>query len=217
VRRALVSVAVGLAGAAGVTASGWALQAGALPPPTSAARVAADASAWLHDYRLTVDVFHVDHRRIKGACLRGWFRARDGRTTRGSALSLRPEPVLIVSGHRVAVLSGHRSKTLPVRLLAAAGCAGKLAPRLAGAAQAGSDFKAERSYAANQPAIKLKLEPFKHERLTLYVSPRTFRPLVAIVDVRNEEATARLYLNRVKPRLLARFHLLRTIERRPRP
>src|SRR5262249_56901862 len=70
VRRALLSVAVGLAGAACVTASGWALPAAALPPPTPAARVAAEASAWFHDYRLVVDVFHFHHRRMTGACLR---------------------------------------------------------------------------------------------------------------------------------------------------
>jgi len=62
VLRALLSVAVGLAGAAGVAASGWAIQAAALPPPTPAARVAADASTWFHEHRFIVDVFHFEAR-----------------------------------------------------------------------------------------------------------------------------------------------------------
>jgi hypothetical protein len=198
VRRALLSVAIGLAGAAGVAASGWALQAAALPPPTPAARVAADASVWLHEYRLVVDVFHVDHGRIKGACLRGWFRTPHHGKRRGSLLSLR---------------SGPRHHRRLDRLLASAGCSGKLAPRLAAAAQSGSDIDASRAYAANQPAIELKLKRFRHERLTLYVSPRTYRPLVAIVALHGREATARLFLNRARPSLLAHFHLLRV----PRP
>jgi hypothetical protein len=200
VRRALLSVVIGLAGAACVTASGWAIQAGALPPPTPAARVAADASVWLHEYRLVVDVFHVDHRRFKGACLRGWFRTPHHGKKRGSLLALR------------SVLRHRRL----VRLLASAGCSGKLAPRLAGAAQSGSDIDASRGYAANQPAIELKLPPVRDERLTLYVSPRTYRPLVAIVAHHGLEATARLFLNRARPTLLARFHLPRDVARRAR-
>ena len=97
-RRALLSVVVALAGAAGVTASGWALEATALPPPKPAAFVAADASVWLLEHRLAIDVFHFEHRRFKGACLRGWFRARNGTKTQASLLSFRAGPILRLSG-----------------------------------------------------------------------------------------------------------------------
>jgi hypothetical protein len=194
VRRALLSVAVALAGAAGVSVSGWALQAAALPAPVPADRVAADAGVWLHEYRLVVDVFHVDHRRMKGACLRGWFHFPNGRIRLASRLSVNSRPVR------------HLSR-LTRDSLALAGCSGKLFDFIAIAAQGGDRLTTERSYAAGRPAIALELDHGREERLTLYVSPRTYKPLVAFVDLDGEEATARLYLHRITPHLLQRFRL----------
>jgi hypothetical protein len=209
VRRALVSVAVALTAAAGVTASGWALQTTALPPPKPAARIAADASAWFHGHRLVVDVFHVDHRRLKGACLRGWFPRRHKPKAPGSLLSLISGRTVRVAAHRnIWLAATHRGGRSPGRILALVGCSGELAQVLAAAAQSGGELTTERSYAANQPAIALELERAREERLTLYVSPRSYQPLVAFVDVDGEHATARLYLARAAPRLLLRFHLL---------
>lgn len=205
-RRTLTSVAVALAGAALVTAGGWSLQAAALPPPERADRVAADASAWLHYYRLVVDVFHVRHHRLKGACLRGWFPDAEGVKTQASLLSLGSRPTVRVAGRRgVSREAGYRARRLPVRLLALVGCSGKLAQILAAAAQSGRSLHVERSYAANQPAVALTVAGTHDERLTLYVSPTTFRPLVAIAEREGRAATARLYLNRIEPRTLQRF------------
>jgi hypothetical protein len=218
VRRTLLSVAAGLAGAAAVTASGWALQAAALPTPEHADRIAADASAWLHNYRLVVDVFHVDHRRLKGACLRGWFPNEAGVKTLGSLLSLRAGPVFELSGRRRAVLeNGPGTRNDHVRLLALVGCSGKLARLLGAAAQSGWDLSSERAFAANQPAIELKLDHGRHEHFAIYVSPTTYRPLVAIVRRDHHAATARLYLNRITPRLLRRFRLPHENAPRRRP
>jgi hypothetical protein len=189
---------VALAGAAAVTAGGWALQAAALPPPAHADRVAADASAWLHDYRLVVDIFHVHHRRLKGACLRGWFPGPKGGKIRASLLSLSSRPGSVPSG-----------------LLPLVGCSGKLSRVLASAAQSGRHLRVERSYAANRPAIALKVDRSHDEHLTLYVSPTTFRPLVAIVEQDGRSATARLYLHPIEPGVLARFHFPREAPRRP--
>lgn len=215
--RALLSLAVGLAAAACVTASGWVLQAAALPPPTPAARVAAEASAWFHEYRLVVDVFHFDHRRTSGACLRGWFGRVHGAKARASLLSIESGPIYrATKGQPLAVAKGHRSRLLPGSLAAAAGCSGELAPRLARAAQSGAHLTVSRAYAANRPAIALKVSRSNDERLTLYVAPETYRPLVAIVSADGREATARLYLSRVKRHVLLRFHLLREAERTPK-
>ncbi|HET8558635.1 MAG TPA: hypothetical protein VFL58_15105 [Gaiellaceae bacterium] len=190
-RGALTSFTVAVSAAAAMVAGGWAVQAAALPPPAHADRVAADASVWLHDYRLVVDVFHVDHRRLQGACLRGWFPGPGGVKSRRSLLSLR----------------SLETATRERRLMALAGCSGKLAQFLAGAAQGLRHLRVERSYAANQPAVALRLERRHDERLTLYVSPLTYRPLVAVVERDGRTATARLFLNRVTPRLLLRFGL----------
>lgn len=215
-RRTLLSVAAGLAGDATVTASGWALQAAALPPPEHADRIAADASAWLHNYRLVVDVFHVDHRRMKGACLRGWFPNQTGVKTQASLLSLRGGPVFRLSERRRAVLeSGPEIRGEHVRLLALAGCSGALARVLASAAQSGWDLSVERGFAADQPAVKLKLDPGRHEHIAVYVSASTYRPLVAVVVRKHRAATARIYLNRITPRLLHRFRFPPESIRRP--
>jgi hypothetical protein len=215
VRRTLTSAAVAFVGAAAVAAGGWALQATALPPPEHADRIAADASAWLHDYRLVVDVFHLDHRRLKGVCLRGWFPGPGRTKSRESLLSLGAGRIFrFRSGREVA----HRDRDRDGQyrgLLALAGCSAKLSSVLAAAAQSGHALRIERGYAANQPAIALRVGRTRHERLTLYVSPRTYRPIVAIVERGGDTATARLYLNRVTPRLLARWRLPR--ERFGRP
>jgi hypothetical protein len=219
VRRALVSVAVALAGAAGVTASGWALQAAALPPPKPAARVAADASLWFHDYRLAVDVFHFDHRRVEGACVRGWI-LRDGgkKKVRASALSFTTGRVLRVSGdgHTTVVEARGRRLSPPGRLAAEAGCSRLLAGTLAAAAQSGGHLTTERAYAASRPAIALELERGREERLTLYLSPRTDQPLVAFVDLDGRQITARIYLQRLRRHVLRRFGLLHEITPEPR-
>jgi hypothetical protein len=213
VRRTLFSVAIGLVGAACVTASGWALQAAALTPPEPADHVAANASAWFHEHRLVVDVFHLDHRRLKGACLRGWFPGPNGQKTRASLLSLTPGPVVRVADDRRLALAVERpGRRVPARILASAGCSVQLAPALAAAAQGSARLTTERSYAANQPAIALEVERGTKERLTLYVSPRTDEPLVAIVARDGREVTARLFLSNVRRHLLARFHLLRLAE-----
>ena len=196
-------------GAAAVVAGGWALQATALPPPEHADRVAADASAWLHDYRLVVDVFHIDHRRLEGACLRGWFPGPGRTKSRASLLSLGSGHVFrFTSGRRVSPGSRDRDGQRPGGLMALAGCSAKLSSVLASAAQSGGHaLRIERGYAANQPAIALRVGRTHHERLTLYVSPRTYLPIVAIVERGGHTATARLYLNRITPALLARWRL----------
>lgn len=216
-RRALLSVAVALAGVAGVAASGWALQAAALPPPKPAARVAADASVWFHEFRLAVDVFHFDRRRIEGACVRGWQQGRNGSKSRASLLSFEAGPILGVSRKHVSVVEARRRRRFPPGLLAAdAGCSRMLARTLAGAAQGTSHLTMERAYAANRPAIALELQGGREKRLTLFVSPSTDRPLVAFVDLDARQITARIYLQRARRGTLAEFRLLHRIEPEPK-
>lgn len=217
-RRALLSVAVAFAGAAGVTAFGWALQATALPSPKPAGFVAADASVWLLEHRLAVDVFHFEHRRFKGACVRGWFRRRNGTKTHASVLSFSAGPTLRLTGERrVSVIAarGHR-RFPPAHLAADAGCTRMLGRALATAAQSGNHLTTERSYAANRPAVALEVQRGREERLTVYVSPRTERPLVVFVDLDGRKITARIYLQRVTRRVLEPFRLLHEIPPEPK-
>lgn len=216
-RRALLSVAVAFAGAAGVAASGWALQAAALPPPKPAARVAADASVWFNEYRLAVDVLHFDHRRFESACVRGWQRRRNGSKIRASLLSFEAGPILRVSGKRyVSVVVADRRRRFPPALLAAdAGCSRMLARLLAAAAQGAGHLATERAFAANRPAVAIEVLLGREKRLTVFVSPRTARPLVAFVDLDGRTITARIYLQRLTRTVLSRFRLLHRIKPEP--
>jgi hypothetical protein len=218
VRRTLLSVVIGLAGAAGVTATGWALQAAALPPPTPAARMAADASVWFHEHRLVIDVFHVGRRRQSAACLRGWFAAAHGGVVRGSLLGMEGGPVLRIAAdsRRVSVVRGRLRRRLPARLAVTAGCSGELAPLLARAAQSGGHLRAVPDFAAGRATVALELMPSEGERLTLDVSPRTFQPLVATIVRGDRTLTARLYLAHAQRGVLQRFGLLRLAEARVR-
>ena len=194
-----MSVAIAFAGVVGVIASGWALQAGALPPPKPAARIAADASVWFHEHRLAVDVFHFDHRRVVGACVRGWLPRTKGGQVRASLLSFTGGRILQISGRRhVAVVVARSRLRLPPGLLAAeAGCSRMLERTLAGAAQNAVHITTERAYAANRPAVAIELRRGREERVTLFVSPKTEQPLVAFVDLDGRRITARIYLQRV--------------------
>lgn len=218
VRRTLVSVAIAFAGIAGVTAFGWALQAAALPPPKPAARVAADASVWFHEYRLAVDVFHFDHHRSKGACVRGWTVRHGGEKRRASLLSFEAGPIWrVASRRRVAPVGPRRGRRFPPPVLAASvGCTRMLATTVAALAQGGGHLSTERAYAANRPAVALELQRGRKERLTLYVSPGTDRPLVAFLDLDRRHITARIYLQRADRAVLRRFGILHDSEPEPR-
>jgi hypothetical protein len=206
VRRTLLSVVVGLAGAGAVASAAWSLQTVALPPPARADRVVADVAQWLDRYRLAVDIFHLDGRRATGLCLRGSFRLGDIRVGHASVLDFTRGPVVLVyRRHGSDVISGRNEQRLPVKLAAKVGCSYELLVQLGTVAQASHRVRAEHAYAAGQAAIALHLPSLRDERLTLYVSPTTYRPLVAIARVDGREATARLFLTRVTRGLLARF------------
>ena len=212
-RQALLSVVLAFAGVAGVIASGWAVQAGALPPPKPAARVAADASEWFHEYRLAVDVFHFHHRRVEGACVRGWLRRPNGSKTGGSLLSFGAGPVLRIAGKRHVSVVAPPGRRFPPGLLAAdAGCSRVLARTLAAAAQGAARLTTERAFAANRPAVALEVQRSEDARLTVFLSPETDRPLVAFVDLDGRMITARIYLQRVTRGVLAQFGLLHGIK-----
>jgi hypothetical protein len=166
---------------------------------------------------MVVDIFHVHHRRLEGACLRGWFPRPHRPKARASLLSLESGPILRVPARRHVWIAAGRRGEQPERVLALVGCSGELAPALAAAAQGVGDLTAERGYAANRPAVALELRHARQEWLTLYVSPRAHQPLVAFVHLDGWEATARLFLARATPDLLSRFHLLRAKTREPHP
>lgn len=191
-----------------VAGTAWSIETVGLPPPARADRVAADIARWLHSYRLAVDVFHIEGRRTTGECFRSRFRFPHGSPGTASVVSFTPGPVALVSEHHHAeILSGRREPGLPMRLAARAGCTYELLIQLANVAQAGLHVRVERAFAAGQPALALRLPRLREERLTLFVTPRTYRPLVAFVAVKRREVSARLFLTRVTPGLLARFRL----------
>jgi len=211
VRGALLSVVVCLAGSASLCAAGWSLQTLTLPPPARGARVAADVSTWLHEYRYSIDIFHSRGHRLRGACLHGWYPQRRNarRFARGSLVVLDGGPVVLDTGSRryVRFLSGRQRRDLPVYLAVATGCTSSLSASLYAAVHQDKSPRVERAYAANQPALALHAQ-LHDERLTIYVSPRSYRPLVVIATVGGRTATARIYLVRAGWQVRAHYRRL---------
>ena len=210
---------------AGITAASWALLTVALPASVPVARAAAGAEWWFYNYRLSIDVFHAHDRRFKGICLRGWYlrppfqggpRRWQGEQY-GSLLVLSRGPVVLRAHGRIQLAIGHRLPDLPASLAAGIGCTGSLADALTAALQQhGGQMSIERAYAANQPALAIELR-LHDERLTVYVAPRTYRPLVLFGDMRGRIATARIYLTRLTPARAAKFRGLVRERRIPLP
>lgn len=211
-RGALVSVVVFLAGAGAVGAAGWSLQTATLPPPDRASRVAADVSTWLREYHYSIDIFHSHDRRLRGSCLSGWFPRSQGAMLRpGVMLALGGRTVVLDTGRKyLRFVVGRQRPDFPASLAIAAGCTTSLGNALYAATRASGDLSVERAYAANQPALALHLPPVRDERLTIYVSPRKYRPLVAIAAAEGRTATARLYLVRATLPLRKRYRDLLT-------
>lgn len=204
-----MSVVVALAGAGIVAAAAWSVQTVGLPPPSRAGRVAAVATKWLSQHRAVVDIFHVDHQRLKGICVDGWFTLRDGKQEAGSLLALQSGAQYLVAGDKVRLAYRfHRRAKLP-RLAEQVGCRRSLARELLPAEQGLFHLRAERAYAAGRPAIALRLRHGLHRRFSLYVAAETYKPLVAILHARGETITARLYLARATQALLRRFDVTR--------
>jgi hypothetical protein len=202
-----------LAGAAALGGAAWRIQAEVLPGPALAAQAAVRANEWLRVHRLSFVVFHARHHRSEGTCLRSWYiqphsrgrlRLWYGRKD-GSLLLLSHGPVVLATGSgRVVLTLGHRLRSLPTFLAVAIGCTHSIGDELIRAAQNGG-LSIERGYAANQPAFALELH-FHNERLTVYLSPRDYRPLVVIGAEAGHIASARLYLSRLTPAEATRFH-----------
>jgi hypothetical protein len=210
VRGALLSVVVCLAGAGAVAAAGWSLQRVVLPAPAQADRIAVSVSTWLRDYRYSIDIFHARGHRLRGACLHGWYpRSHRAHLVRGSVLVLDRGPIVLDTGAKhLRFVAGRPQRNLPARLAVSVGCTASLGNALYAAAQGGGHLSVERAYAANQPALALRVPQVHHERLTLYVSPLQYRPLVAIAEFEGRVATARLYLAHAPLRLRWRYRRL---------
>jgi hypothetical protein len=215
VRGMLLSGVVGVACLVCVLALGFGLQAAVLPSPAHVDRVAADASRWLNLYHYSIDVFHSRKRRLRGACLRGWYpRAQKP----GSLLLLHGGPALLAIEHQpVLFLSRSRRRDFPALLAITTGCTLQLGNALYAAAQGKTRISIEPAYAANQPTLALELPHVREQRLTVYVSARQYRPLVAIATAHGHTTTARIYLTRASPSLRLRYRQLLTRTRRRPP
>jgi hypothetical protein len=214
VRGLLVSVTVALAMCGAALGAGWGVQTAVLPRAAHGSRVAADAAAWLLRYRLVESSLVTGGRRESGFCLRGWFPRPDGRLARGG--------LLVVDGLRVADngggarLEGTQAKVrahVPEFLLEAAGCPGVVGAQAAAAAVDGG-IQVTRAFAGGEAALALHLPSklhrlgrrrFLRDRLTLYVNPRTYRPVAVAASLGQLHGVARIRLVRATPALLARF------------
>lgn len=201
----MVAILAGVAGAGVLGAAGFAVVRAGLPPPTRSHHVAAHAATWLQSHRLVLDELRIDGRQASGACLRGWRPRDGGRPQRGSFLSLRPGTVWFASSlRRVSLARGPRQPFVLGRLETTAGCTRGLRDVLFAALQTGLDV----GVTTGQRAIALSLPEVRGERVTLYVSAQTYRPLLAVAAAGGHEVVVHLRFVRATPAVLARSHLL---------
>jgi hypothetical protein len=166
------TVAVAALVAAAVVAGGWTLQALGLPPAARGDVAASSAARWLSRYRLASSSLRLDGRTVRGQCFHGWFDGRGGHDERGT---------LLVLGDGAAVRDVPRRPLDSIRLgelsalnaLELAGCTDVLGPRLASYAVANT-IRLRSVHFDGRPALALRLR-----RLTLFISPRTDKPLGA--------------------------------------
>ena len=203
-RGALVTLFVLLAVGGATLAAGWSVEAAGLPPAAHADRIAADAAAWFLRHRLASSSFKLQGRWEHGLCLRGWFTRPDGTRTHGTLLRTREGLRILGDGGPLKIGGVARPERpgLPLLQLELAGCPAILGPRIAAAAQTAAHLHVARAFAAGGPALALRLPPQHRDRLTLYVRPQTFRPLMVTASVGGVAGVARIRLLRLTPRQL---------------
>jgi hypothetical protein len=184
VRRVLLTIAVACVVAASAMTAGWGLQAAILPPPARSARVAASAVSWLLRSGLVESAFRIGRGPlVRSDCLQGWPTVTRSRSQSQAAvlvLSSGGTLVYMRPGLRVFGAGGDEPSPLPLVQLELGGCANIVAPRIAGVVQT-SRLRVERSFAAGHPALAIVV-PTHATRLTVYVTPRTFKPFAIRVD-----------------------------------
>lgn len=157
--------------AAGVAASGFAIQWAALPSAGKGDVVAARASLWLGRYRETASVLEIDGRRLHGVCYHGWIVGRRDRKHRGTLLRLSDGVVVRALPPHTLLFTGIEPKR-PVALLYAAGCTKLLSDHLATLAEFSGHRRARRAVLAGVPVYAVD---FPH--LTLYVDRTSGKPV----------------------------------------
>jgi hypothetical protein len=216
VRSIAVTVAVALSAAGAALAGGFAVQAAVLPHAARGDRVAADAAAWLLRYRVTAaSLAVVGSQRASSYCLHTWLPRPDGRLAR-STLLLLASGVRIVQNDGPIRVDGSRAPEpahLPMLQFELAGCSAVLGTRAATAAVAGG-VRVTRAFASGRPALALHLPTLRHpsgrygivrDRVTLYVDPRTYRPVAVAASLGRLRGISRIRLTRATPGLLRRL------------
>jgi hypothetical protein len=205
VRSALVTVLVAGSMAGGVFAGGWALQAAALPAPQRGNTAGAGAVTWLLRYRLVESAFRINHGPVvHGRCLVDWFPQGNGLSSRGTLLRLDDGVSLLsVPPHGLDVDDpyGAEPKGLPLVQLELAGCPRVLAPAVAQLVQSRRNVHVERAFAAGRPALSLRVTTSR-THITLYLAPKTARPIAIAVTSPRFSGRGRLSLTRLTPAML---------------
>jgi hypothetical protein len=197
-----VTLAVAAATVASLIGAGVLVQRVALPEPSPARKVALRAAIWLLRYRLVDSVFQIGSAHpVHGHCLQTWV-IRDGQSHRATALRLNDGYMLNAIQRHTLESSGataNEQALSPLVLLELGGCPRLLAARLATLAQ-GLERVTVTS-GAHQSAVRFNL---KSTRLTLYLDPRTYRPLALDVVTHTIRGSSKIRFVRLTPELLKR-------------
>jgi hypothetical protein len=206
----VITLAVACTVAAAIGGAAWGVQAAALPSPAWSEQVAARAVSWLMRYRLVESRFRIgDGNPIRSSCLGGLLPRYGDTNERGSVLELGTGRT-IVESRSALIVHGARPRgpaALAVAQLELAGCSYVVGPQLASVLQRGGHIHIVRAFADGYPALALRASTQK-TKLTVYVTPRTFKPFALDVRSPRYSGSARIRLTRLtsaaKRRSLAR-------------
>jgi hypothetical protein len=212
-RSAVVTLAVACTVAAAIGGVAWEVQAAALPTSTRAERVAAQAVSWFLRYRLVESRFRIGGGGpVRSSCLQGALPAHAATADRGTVLELSTGRTIVDTRHALYVLGAPAGEPTALALfqLELAGCSRIVGAQLASLLQRGGRIRAEHSFVAGYPALALRMSR-GNTRLTVYVTPRTFKPFALDVRSAHFSGSARIRLTVLtsaeKRRILARADL----------
>lgn len=196
-----LAVACSLVGA--VAGAAWAVEVVTLPQPANNDRIVATAVAWFFRFGLVESDFEIGGGRpVDSACVQGRLPVLPGKELEqatvlafGGGALLDAQP-----GLRVIGLGGGEPETLPLVQFELGGCSLFLG-QLLGALPQHRPFRIRRAVVAGHQALVVGLRTSR-TRITVYLTPKTFRPFAVRVASHRFSGHARIRFLRLTPNRL---------------
>jgi hypothetical protein len=199
---ATLAVACSLAGS--VAGVAWGIQVVTLPAPAKNDRIIAATVAWFFRFRLVESDFQIGGGDlVHSSCVQGWLPVLPGRELeRATVLALGDGRAVVDAQPPLRVIGVRRYEpdTLPLVQLELGGCSRVLGPLLAGLVQ-NERIRIRRTVVAGHAALTVRFGT-PRTRITLSITPKTFKPFAITVTSHRFSGQARIRLLGLTPNRL---------------